>query len=59
LILAQQGRLEEGVAELERAVALDATDGVAYSHLADLYRLLGQETKAAWAQVEAIRWNEE
>jgi O-antigen ligase/Flp pilus assembly protein TadD len=57
LVLAQQGWLDEGVAELERAVALDATDGVAYSHLADLYEALGQSAEAAWARREAIRWD--
>ena len=59
LILARQGRLEEGAAELERAVALDATDGIAYSHLADVYLALGQEKEAAWARREAVRWSGE
>jgi O-antigen ligase len=59
LVLAQQGRLEEGVIELERAVDLDATDGVAFSHLADLYQDLGQEAKAAWARKEAKRWGDQ
>jgi O-antigen ligase len=58
LVLAQQGRLEEGVIELERAVDLDATDGVAFSHLANLYQALGQEAKAAWARKEAKRWSD-
>lgn len=57
LVLARQGRLEEGAAALERAVALDATDGIAYGHLADLYLALGQETEAAWARWEAARWS--
>jgi len=59
LALARQGRLAEGVAELERAVALDATDGVAYRHLADLYQALGRETEAAWARREAARWGDQ
>jgi Flp pilus assembly protein TadD len=59
LVLAQQGRLEEGLAELERAVALDATDGVAFGHLADLYRMLGREEEAGWARREAERWSEQ
>jgi O-antigen ligase len=59
LVLAQQGRLEEGTAELERAVALDATDGMAYRHLTDLYQALGRETEAAWARKEAARWDEQ
>jgi Flp pilus assembly protein TadD len=59
LVLAQQGRLEEGLAELERAVALDATDGIAYRHLADLYHTLGREEKADWAEKEAERWSDE
>jgi O-antigen ligase/Flp pilus assembly protein TadD len=57
LVLSQQGRLEEGVSELERAVALDATDAVAFQHLADLYLSLGREAAAASAQREAIRWS--
>ena len=56
LLLWQQGRQEEGVSELERAVELDATDAVAFQHLADLYLSLGQEAAAAHAQREAIRW---
>jgi superkiller protein 3 len=58
LVLAQQGRLEEGAMALERAVDLDATDGIAYAHLADLYLALGRETEAAWARQEAVRWSE-
>jgi tetratricopeptide (TPR) repeat protein len=59
LILVQQGRLAEGVAELERAVDLDATDGVAFQHLAQVYGALGEKDRAAWAQKEAERWNDE
>ncbi len=54
--LAQQGRLEEGVAALERAVALDATNGLAFSYLAELYQALGREEEAEWARREAVRW---
>ncbi len=57
LVLARQGRLEEGAVALERAVDLDATDGIAYGHLADLYLALGRETEAVWAQREAERWS--
>jgi tetratricopeptide (TPR) repeat protein len=56
LVLAQQGRLPDGLAELERAVALDATDGTAYRHLADLYQALGREADATQARKEAQRW---
>jgi Tfp pilus assembly protein PilF len=59
LILARQGRPEEGLAELDRAVALDATDSVAYRHLADLYLVLGREAPAAWALHQAERWERE
>ncbi len=59
LVLARQGRLDEALRELERAVALDATDAVAYRHLADLYRALGRDADAAWAAGEAQRWGEE
>jgi O-antigen ligase len=59
LALAQQGRLEEGLVELERAVALDATDGTAYRHLADLYTALGREEEATWARGQAERWGSE
>lgn len=55
-VLAQQGRLEEGVAALERAVALDATNGTAFGYLAELYQVLGREEEAAWARQEAARW---
>ncbi len=58
LVLAKQGRLEEGVIELERAVALDATDSIAYRHLADLCRVLGRDTEANWAWQEAVYWAE-
>jgi hypothetical protein len=51
--------MEEGLTELERAVALDATDGVAYRHLADLYQALGRESDATWARKEAARWREQ
>ena len=59
LVLAREGRLQDGLAELERAVALDATDGIAYRHLADLYQALGRENEAAWAKKEAKRWGGE
>jgi O-antigen ligase len=59
LVLAKQDRLEEGMAELERAVALDATDGVAYRHLASLYQVLGRDAEADWARREAVRWGRE
>ena len=59
LVLARQGRLEDGLAELERAVALDATDGTAYRHLADLYQALGRESESVWARKEARRWGSE
>lgn len=42
-VLARQGRLEEGCVELERAVALDASNKLAYHHLVELYRMLGRE----------------
>jgi O-antigen ligase/Tfp pilus assembly protein PilF len=57
LVLARQGRLQEGLAEMERAVALDATDAVAFGHLADLYAVLGREDDASRARKEAQRWN--
>jgi O-antigen ligase len=59
LILARQGRSQEGLAELQRAVALDATDGTAYRHLADLYQALGREAEANEARREANRWSGE
>jgi Flp pilus assembly protein TadD len=58
LVLAHQGLLEEGAAELERAVDLDATDGISYGHLADLYQALGRDTEAVWARRQAERWSE-
>ncbi len=59
LVLARQGRLQDGLAELERAVALDATDGTAYRHLADLYQVLGRKVESAGARKEAQRWGGE
>jgi O-antigen ligase/Flp pilus assembly protein TadD len=59
LVLVQQDRLEEGMTKLERAVALDATDGVAYRHLAEVYLALGREAEADWAWREAVRWGRE
>jgi O-antigen ligase/Tfp pilus assembly protein PilF len=59
LVLAQQGRLTEGQFELERAVDLDATDFVAYRHLAGLYQAQGHEADAAWARQQAERWERE
>ncbi|MBN1178622.1 MAG: O-antigen ligase family protein [Anaerolineae bacterium] len=57
--LARQGRLEEGIAALERAVALDATDGTAYAYLAELYAAAGRGEEATWALREAERWGHE
>ena len=59
LVLAKQDRLKAGVAELKRAVALDATDAVAYRHLASLYKVLGRDAEADWAWREAARWDGE
>lgn len=59
LILVREGRTEDGLVELERAVELDATDGVAFQHLAQVYEALGEKAKADWAQKEAERWNDE
>jgi len=56
LVLARQGQLEAGVAEIERAVELDSTDFVAYRHLAELYLALGRQADAAWAEKEAAYW---
>jgi Flp pilus assembly protein TadD len=50
LALVRQDRLEEGTAELERAVVLDNTDAAIYSHLADAYLALGRKDDAAQAQ---------
>jgi O-antigen ligase len=59
LVLAHQGRLEQGVGELERAVELDATDAVAYGHLANLYLALGRNADAAWARGQEVHWAEQ
>jgi predicted Zn-dependent protease len=57
LVLVREGRLWDGLAELEQAVSLDATDGVAYGHLAELYAVLGRPQEAAQARKEAARWS--
>jgi O-antigen ligase len=58
VILARLGQLEAATMELERAVALDATDGLAYESLADLYEVMGRAPDAAWARGEAARWTD-
>jgi Flp pilus assembly protein TadD len=55
LVLAQQGRIAEGIRAVERAVDLDATDGVAYAHLAGLYEAAGRSEDARRAREEAAR----
>ncbi|MGD8858180.1 MAG: tetratricopeptide repeat protein, partial [Chloroflexota bacterium] len=57
LILAENGRLPEGIAAVERAVELDATDAVAYGHLAALYEAAGRPERAEWAAAQAERWS--
>ena len=59
LVLVGQGLVEEGLAELERAVDLDATDGLAYGHLAEIYRAMGRDADARRAREQAIRWGEQ
>lgn len=61
LVLARQGHLAEAIAAIQRAVDLDATDGVAYSHLADLYQAAGRTADAhqAWLQAEHWGWTRE
>jgi O-antigen ligase len=56
LVLAQQGRLDDAIRAVERAVDLDATDGVAYAHLAGLYAASGRQHEATQAANEARRW---
>ena len=56
LILARQGNYEAGVAAIERAVELDATDVTAYNHLAELYLAQGRKADAAWATSQAVYW---
>ena len=52
-VLARQGRLSEGLLELERATALDATNSVALGRLGILYLTTGQLTKAEMAFAKA------
>jgi len=56
MALLRQGRLADGLAALERAVDLDATDGVAFYLLADGYRTLGDTARATWAWRQAVHW---
>ncbi|MDX1613700.1 MAG: O-antigen ligase family protein [Candidatus Promineifilaceae bacterium] len=56
LVLADSGQLAEGIAAVERAVALDATDAAAYGHLARLYEAADRPERAAWAAAQARRW---
>lgn len=57
LVLAESGRLEEGIRAIEGAVALDATDPVAYTHLARLYDAADRTELAGWAATQARRWS--
>ena len=59
LLLVERGRLESGLAELERAAALDATDPLTHATLSELYLVLGREAEAASARAQAIRWSRE
>jgi O-antigen ligase len=56
IALSREGRVAQGATALERAVNLDATDWLAYSHLAACYRALGRDEEAARADREAARW---
>ncbi|MFN2189400.1 MAG: tetratricopeptide repeat protein, partial [Candidatus Promineifilaceae bacterium] len=56
LVLAESGHLAEGISEIEKAVDLDATDIVAYTHLSRLYAANAQKNKAAWAEDQARHW---
>lgn len=59
LILVKGGRPQEALVELERAVDLDATDGVAFAHLAKLYGALGRTDAAEWARSMARQYGME
>ena len=37
----------------------DATDGVAYGYLAELYATAGRDQEATWARREAERWEQD
>lgn len=56
LILVQQGRLAAGTTTLQRAIDLDATDGVAYAYLGDAWLAQAQIFEALAAYDQAIRW---
>ena len=55
--LAQDGQTAEATTELETAVALDATDGLAWDYLSRLYALAGRNADAQRAASEAARWS--
>jgi adenylate cyclase len=50
-----QGRDDEAIVELERAIAFDPSDIDAYSFLGDIYFLTGQEEKAVAVLDKALR----
>ena len=56
LVLARQDRLSKALSELRKAVSLDATDGMAYEHLGNLYLRQGQFEAADQAWQEATYW---
>lgn len=56
IILTREGQFAAAQAELERAIALDATDYVSYCYLGALYRRSGGEERAVAAYREAVHW---
>jgi tetratricopeptide (TPR) repeat protein len=58
LALIRQSRFQESASELEQAAALDSTDAIIYSHLADVYWKLGRQEDAAQAKATFDRLDE-
>jgi tetratricopeptide (TPR) repeat protein/tRNA A-37 threonylcarbamoyl transferase component Bud32 len=54
LALQQQGRLDDAISELQRALALDATNDLAYSGLGDIYLQQGRLEEAEVAYRAAL-----
>ncbi len=55
-VLARQGQGAAAIEALERATALDATNGVAFAYLSTLYRSAERTADADAAEQEAITW---
>lgn len=55
MALYRMGRVEEGVAEIQRAIAADPSKGMAYARLATIYNEMGRLDDAVTQYVQAVK----